>query len=44
MQKMAAKTIHATSKCTVNSSHGQVITESTHHNAVIHDGQLVTRF
>jgi len=25
-------------------SHGQVVTESTRHSAVIHDGQLVTRF
>jgi len=30
--------------CTVISSHGQVITQSTRHNAIIHDGQLVTRF
>jgi len=41
---MAAKTIHTMSKCMVNSSHSQVIIESTRHNAVIHDGQLVTRF
>ena len=32
------------SKCTVNSSHGQVVTQSTRHNAVLNDGQLVTRF
>jgi len=32
------------SKCTVISSHGQVVTQSTRHNAVVHDGQLVTRF
>jgi len=31
------------STCTVISSHGQVITQSTRHNAVIHDRQLVTR-
>jgi len=31
------------SKCTVISSHGQFVTQSTHHNVVIHDGQLVTR-
>jgi len=39
MQKLAAKMIHTTVKM-----HGQVITESTRHNAVIHDGQLVTQF
>jgi len=32
------------SKCMVISSHGQVVTQSTRHNAIIHDGQLVTRF
>jgi len=32
------------SKCTVNSSHGQLVTQSTRHNAAIHDSQLVTPF